>query len=48
MLAVSSSVNAASSGPSERRSVSAGDSAETDANVGATDGDTEPPVWCSD
>ena len=48
MPAVSSSVSAASSGPSERRSVSGGDSAEIDPSVCANDEDTEWPVWAND
>ena len=45
MAAVSSPVSAASSGPSERRSASGGDSAETAANVSASTGGAARPVW---
>jgi Domain of unknown function (DUF222)/HNH endonuclease len=48
MPAVSSPVSAANSGPSDRRTVSGGDSAETAANVSASAGDAARPVWCSD
>jgi hypothetical protein len=48
MPAVSSPVSDASSGPSERRSVSGGDSAAIESSVWASDGDTEWPVWASD
>ena len=48
MPAVSSSVSAASSGPSERRSASGGDSAKIDSRVCASDEDTGWPVWAND
>ena len=46
--AVSSPASAASSGPSDRRAVSGGDSAEMAANVPASAGGAARPVWCSD
>jgi hypothetical protein len=48
MPAVSSSVSAASSGPSDRRAVSGGDSTDTAASVSASVGEVARPVWCSD
>ena len=48
MPAVSRPVSEVSSGPSERRSVSGGDSAETAANMSASTGGAARLVWCSD